>query len=113
MLIFTKDLDWELLKKHAGNPEKLVALVDSSIPAWAAHINNIHNNQRYYAAVYLRNVLSIPFKQRMEVVNKLTEDISVSGLTSYFVSVEELIDYCNKDSLVKALKELSYAQDIY
>lgn len=113
MLIFTKNLDWERLKRNAKHPESAVELVDSSIPTWASHIKNIQNNQRYYAAVYLRNVLSIPFKTRMELVNTLTEGISVSGLTSYFVSLEELIDYCNKEALVKALEELTYAQDIY
>lgn len=113
MLIFTKNLDWERLKRNSNHPERVIELVNGSIPAWASYIRNIQNNQRYYAAVYLRNVLSIPFKVRMGLVNALTDGISVSGLTSYFVSLEELIDYCDKEALAKALEELTYAQDIY
>lgn len=113
MLIYTKNLDWERLKRNANNPDKVTRMVIDSIPSWASHIKNIQNNQRYYAAVYLRNVLAIPFKTRMALVNTLTEGIAVTGLTAYFVSIEELIDYCDKDKLLSALKELYNAQDIY
>ncbi len=110
MLIYTKELNWEKLKAFSKNPDRVVKEVESVIPKWAAHINNIYNNQRYFAAIYLRNVLAIPFKERMAVVNALTDGISLSGLTAYFVSIEELIDYCDKEDLLEALKRLSNAE---
>lgn len=111
MLIYTKNVNWKKLKSMASKPEAAVPYVLSLIPDWAAHIRNIKNNQRYYASVYMRKVYALPFKDRMAIVNALTENISVSGLTNCFISIEEILDVCDKEALLAALKEYKNAQN--
>ncbi len=111
MLIFTNKVDWEKVKKFTYNPESALKYVDSLVPEWARHIQNIQNNQRYFVAVYMRNVYSIPYKDRMNLVKVLTDGISLSGLSTGFVALDELIDACDKETLKQALMEVSDIED--
>lgn len=107
MLIFTKNVNWGLLKRKVHNPEEAVDYVCGLVPKWAQHLQNIQNNQRYYAAVYMRNVYTLPYRERMTIVKALTDGISLTGLTSGFVALDEVIASCNKENLLGALLEVS------
>ncbi|MCM1219038.1 MAG: hypothetical protein NC548_31535 [Lachnospiraceae bacterium] len=61
-------------------------------------------NQRYFVAIHLRNVLSIPFKQRKEMVEALVDGISITGDMSCFISITDILDACDKQKLSKMLE---------
>lgn len=105
MIIGTDVLDYELLKTFVGRPKELVDFVEETVPLWARHITCLVHNQRFYVAVHLRNVLTIPYKPRMELVNALTEGISIQGIISSFTPIQDILDACNKETLIEMLKE--------
>lgn len=110
MLIFTKNVNWEKLKSKTRNPEEAVEYIKSLVPKWAKHIQNIENNQRYFAACYIRDVYSLPFHDRMGIARALTENISLTGMTSGFVALEDVITLCSKEDLKGALLEVYNAK---
>lgn len=112
MLIFTKQVDWEKLKRKTRKPDEAITYVENLVPKWARHIQNIVNNQRYYAAVYMRNVYALPYKERMAITLSLTDGISLTGLTASFIALDELLQVCNKDELLGALVEISNVESI-
>lgn len=110
MLIYTKNMNWEYLKQCIASERSITQVVDSHIPDWCSHIDGIYDNQRYYAAIYLRRVLSLPFKPRMNAVRELCENIAVKGLCTTFISIEELLSVIDKDKLIEALEEDFYGR---
>lgn len=104
MLIGTKDLNFEYIKQHQSEPDSIVNYALSLVPKWAVHIRGIVANQRYYVAVKVRNMLTIPYKTREAITNRLIEDISLYGMINDFVSLDELLSECNTEKLVEALR---------
>lgn len=104
MIVGTTKVDYAVLKSFVGKPRELVVYTESLVPSWARHIDCIVNNQRFYIAIHLRKVLTIPYKQRMELVNALIENINIRGVMSSFTSIYDILDMCNKDDLVSMLK---------
>lgn len=104
MLIGYTTVDYEALKKFVNNPDDIVTYVISQIPIWARHIDGICDNQRYYIALHLRKVLTIPYKQRTELVDALTRGIYLRGVCTNFVSITDIVNACDKESLIAMLK---------
>lgn len=104
MIVGRTNLNYAELKRFVGKPHELVAYTENLVPAWARHINEIVANQRYYVAIHLRNVLSIPYKQRKELVEALIEGVSITGVMSSFTSITELVDACDKSMLIKMIE---------
>lgn len=110
MLIFTKNVNWEKIKRNVNSPDEAVAYVKGLVPVWAKHIQNIENNQRYFAACYIRNVYALSFHDRMGLARALTEGIALTGLTTGFVALEDVITQCSKEDLIGALLEVYNAE---
>ena len=104
MVIGESKIDYDVLKSFIGRPAELVVYVESLVPKWARHVPSITYNQRFYVAIHLRAVLTIPYKQRMELVDALVDGISIHGIMSSFTPIEDIINVCNKDDLVEMLK---------
>lgn len=104
MIVGTTKLDYKSLKRFVGRPEELLVYTDNLVPKWARHIESIVLNQRYYVAIHLRNVLSIPYKQRMQLVEHLLSSVTLQGVTSEFVAITEIVDSCDKEALIKMLE---------
>lgn len=105
MIVGTTYIDYEVLKSFVGRPQDLVVYVENLVPSWARHIKCLTQNQRFYVAIHLRGVLTIPYQVRMELVNALIEGISVRGIISSFTSITEIVDVCNKDALAQMVKQ--------
>jgi hypothetical protein len=105
MLVGTTKLNYKEIKSFAGHPQDIVAYCESIIPIWALHIPNIIMNQRYYVAIHIRDMLSLPFKVRKELVDVLVKDITIVGVMSSFTSITDLVASCNKDLLLQAVEE--------
>lgn len=104
MIVGTTNINYSEIKLFAGKPDDLVIYVEGLVPIWARHIHCLAHNQRFYVAIHLRKVLSIPYKVRMEMCEALISGISVRGIMSSFTSVTEILDICDKEMLVRMLK---------
>ena len=104
MIVGTTVLNYNELRVYAKRPNELVTYVDNLVPVWARHISPIVYNQRYYVAIHVRNMLSLPYKVRMEAANILTKGISVKGIISGFTSITDILDSCNKEDMLKVLR---------
>ncbi len=105
MIIYTKNVDWEYMKSCVGREELALRYISELIPTWAKCISGIESNQRYYAAVYLRKVLSISFKPRMKLVKALSDGIVLTGIITSFTSLEDILSCVDTDTLSKLLLE--------
>ena len=110
MIVGTTNLDYAELKRFAGRPHELVAYVDSLVPIWARHVTEIVMNQRYFVAIHLRNVLTIPYKQRRELVDELIKDVSITGLMTGFTSIEDIVKSCANEEFIKMI-EVKYREE--
>ena len=104
MIVGTTSIDYEIIKEFVGMPESLVQYVEDMVPSWAKHISGITDNQKYYVALHIRKMLSIPYKQRVELTDALTLGIHISGVISSVVSITDIINACDKKSLIEMLK---------
>lgn len=95
----------EVIKKFVHNPEDIVAYSDSVIPLWARHIPNIKNNQRYFFAVKVRGMLTLTYKQRKSLIDRLIDGVQISGSMRQFISIDNIIAACDRDALIVLTKE--------
>ncbi len=103
MIIGENTINYNTLRSYSHDLNGLVSYVRSMIPIWAIHIPHIEDNQRYYVALHLRKVLSIPYKLRKEMVETLVDGIHISGSVSGFVTIHDIISMCDRDKLLEAL----------
>lgn len=111
MIIGTTQIDYNEVKLFVSEPTSLITYVENLVPCWARCIPHIVDNQRYYVAIHIRNVLSIPYKTRMAAANALIEDIRVSGIMTAFTPITAVIDSCDKDALLCILRGKNYEKD--
>lgn len=105
MIIGTRDIKTEEVKRYADDPSGLVAYVEGLVPVWARHINCLAHNQRFYVAIHLRNVLTLPYKVRMSMASTLLEGIQVRGVMSSFTPITDILDACDKEALLEMLEQ--------
>lgn len=106
MLVAVIDIDTEFIKQHQMEPESIVRYAVSLVPSWAVHIRGIVDNQRYYVAVRVRNMLTIAYKTREAITNALIREISLYGMLNDFITLDELLDECDKTKLSEALRRI-------
>lgn len=105
MLIATSNIDYENVRNLVDKPQELVIYVESLIPKWAKHIPNITDNQRFYYAIHIRKMLTIPYKTRIALVEALIDGIVIRGLINQFIDLNDMLDACNKKALVDIINE--------
>lgn len=104
MLIGESNLDYEVIRKLAGDKAGLVAYVENLVPTWARHIPQIVSNQRYYAAIHIRNMLQMPFLLRKEMCAQLLKGCAVHGVINEFVPVAQLFEECDTEALIRLFR---------
>lgn len=104
MIVGTTKLNYSELKRFVGRPAELVTYVESLVPSWARNVPYITQNQRYFVAIHLRNVLTIPYKPRMELVNALVDKIALAGIMTDFTPITEIVDSCDTATLAKLVE---------
>lgn len=105
MLIGDNTIHFETLKSFTHNKKALVDYVEGLVPKWAKHIPGIVDNQRYYIALHLRNVKTIDYTTKMEMVEALVDGIHVRGSAKGFVTIHDVIERTNKQALIEVLRE--------
>ena len=105
MIIGTQVVKTDELLVYVDNPTGLVAFVEDLVPVWARHISCLAHNQRFYTAIHLRNVLTLPYKVRMSMATTLLSGIQVRGIMSSFTPITDILDICDKEALIKMLEQ--------
>lgn len=108
MIVGTTSIEFEDIRKFINKPNDLVEYVTTLVPTWARHIDCLVHNQRFYVAIHIRGMLTIPYKQRVEMTKALTSGIRIKGVISSFTSIYDIIDLCDKELLVEMLKGYYY-----
>lgn len=104
MIVGTTEVPIEELKVVVNGHSDIVEYAVGLVPTWARHVRGIVNNQRYYVAVLLRNITSIPYKVRQPLIEKLLNGIALTGLATNVCSITDIIEMCDKELLTEALK---------
>lgn len=105
MLISTRNIDYDIVTKCVGRPDSLVTYANSLVPIWAHHVNGLVDNQRYYLALHVRKLLNIPYKRRKELYEALVNGISLTGVMTQFITLDELFSFCNMSDLIHVLRK--------
>lgn len=109
MVIGTNSLNFDVIKTFVNHPEDIVAYCDNTVPLWAQHVDAIIKNQRYFMAINIRNMLTIPFRDRQRLIDYLTKGVTIKGVVTEFVCITDVVEACNKKQLLRVLEE--YAKD--
>ncbi len=104
MIVGDSVVDYQLIRRNISTPELLVAAVCETVPVWCRFRKEIVDNQRYMYAVYLRNLASIPYTVKREAIAALIKGVNLTGLTSGFISIKDILDACDKRKLATMLE---------
>lgn len=105
MVVGCLKIDFDEIKKFVKHPVDIVAYCDNLVPSWCRHVEPIVMNQRYYMAINIRGMLTIPFKQRMELVELLIRGVTVTGVMAHFIEIHEIIEACDRDKFIRVLED--------
>lgn len=105
MVVGDLKLNYDVIKTFLNHPEDIVAYCESCIPVWAQHIQQLKFNQRYYMAIHIRDLKNIPFRDRQALVEPLIKGITLVGVMSSFTSITDIIEACDKETLLRVVKE--------
>ena len=75
----------------------------SLVPRCIRHIQAIVDNQKYLAALYLRNIQSIPYNTRKQRCEELLSGISVTGVINTVTDFEDILLQVDMDLLITFL----------
>ncbi len=103
MFVWTDKIDVNALSRAIKNGVDLRTFSDNLVPKFARHISGIMSNQRYVVALKIRK-LGLDFKTRKALIQQLCNDVSITGLLNQVVSLQEVLDSCDTDTLLKAFE---------
>lgn len=95
MVIGSKNLT--TLYRHLGNLEEYSI---SLIPRLFSNNREIINNQKYFVALGVRNLSFLDYNTRVDLCNKLLEDIYLTGSLDEFIEIAELYDFVDFNRLL-------------
>lgn len=104
MIVGTVNIDIDELKGVVNSNGDILSYTLGLVPVWARHLKGIVDNQRYYIAITLRNIQSIPYKVRKPYIDELLSNITLVGVANSVCTMDDIISICNKEKLVEALK---------
>lgn len=104
MIVADSNVDYSLIRRYVSEPELFVQAVECTVPVWCRHLTAIVQNQRYMYAVYTRNLVSIPYKQKQAMIQALLNGVSITGTTTTFVGMIDILNTCNKKKLTEMLE---------
>lgn len=104
MIVGDAKINYGLIHRYIQEPQLLVRMVQDTVPTWCRHREEIVNNQRYMYAVYIRNLLNIPYKLRKDATFALIQNINITGMTTAFIPITEVVDACDKQALLRMLE---------
>lgn len=91
MIIGSKDVDAYDVREHCTSVPSLRQYSDSLVPRILSHNMQIINNQRYYIAMIVRTIVSIPYAERKSLYEGLLEGVGVTGCINEIYDFEDLV----------------------
>lgn len=105
MIVGTKELNFDELKLFVTDDASLITYVENLIPQWAKCFPHIVDNQRYYVAIHIRDVLTLPYKVRKKATEALVKNVQLHGVMNNFVDLKEIMSSCDTKALGAMLLE--------
>ena len=101
MIVGTKYVDMAELRRNCADVMTLREYCRLSVPRLFRHDTRIVDNQKYYIAMLVRNIKSIPFDRRKDLYEGLLYGVHVTGVINTLYDVEEVIGEIDMEKLAR------------
>ena len=101
MIVGTKYVDMSELHRNCTDVMALREYCRLLVPRLFRHDTRIVDNQKYYVAMLVRNIRSIPFDRRKDLYEGLLHGVRVTGIINTIYDVEEAIGEVDMEKLAR------------
>lgn len=99
MIVGSKNINKSELAKCVSSVSKLIDYSDSLVPEYLRYRKEILFNQRYIVALAIREMQSIPYNDRVMLLDRFLRDTYITGVVDRIYDIEDLFDYVNKEEV--------------
>jgi hypothetical protein len=99
MIVGSKNVNKSELAKCVSSVSKLIDYSDSLVPEYLRYRKEILFNQRYIVALAIREMQSIPYNDRVMLLDRFLRDIYITGVVDRIYDIEDLFDYVDKEEV--------------
>lgn len=99
MIVGSKNVNKSELAKCVSSVSKLIDYSDSLVPEYLRYRKEILFNQRYIVALAIREMQSIPYNDRVMLLDRFLRDTYVTGVVDRIYDIEDLFDYVDKEEV--------------
>ena len=99
MIVGSKNVNKSELAKCVSSVSKLIDYSDSLVPEYLRYRKEILFNQRYIVALTIREMQSIPYNDRVMLLDRFLRDTYITGVVDRIYDIEDLFDYVDKEEV--------------
>ena len=99
MIVGSKNIDRSELANRVSSVSKLIEYSDSLVPEYLRYRREILFNQRYIVALAIREIQSIPYSDRVTLLDNFLRDTYITGVVDRIYDIEDLFDYVDKEEV--------------
>lgn len=99
MIVGSKNVNKSELAKCVSSVSKLIDYSDSLVPEYLRYRKEILFNQRYVVALAIREIQSIPYNDRVMLLDRFLRDTYITGVVDRIYDIEDLFDYVDKEEV--------------
>ena len=99
MIVGSKNVNKSELAKCVSSVSKLIDYSDSLVPEYLRYRKEILFNQRYIVALAIREMQSIPYNDRVRLLDRFLRDTYITGVVDRIYDIEDLFDYVDKEEV--------------
>lgn len=105
MIIGCKVVDIPSLKRACVSVDRLVTYATELVPTPLQHLTQIVDNQKYFVALQVRQLQSLPWRKRKELCEGLLSGIRIKGMPDGFYDYTDILLAIDKEAFVRYLRE--------
>lgn len=99
MIVGSKNIDRSELANRVSSVSKLIEYSDSLVPEYLRYRREILFNQRYIVALAIREIQSIPYSDRVTLLDNFLRDTYITGVVDRIYDIEDLFDYVDREEV--------------
>lgn len=99
MIVGSKNINKSELAKCVSSVSKLIDYSDSLVPEYLRYRKEILFNQRYVVALTIREMQSIPYNDRVMLLDRFLRDTYITGVVDRIYDIEDLFDCVDKEEV--------------
>ena len=99
MIVGSKNINKSELAKCVSSVSKLIDYSDSLVPEYLRYRKEILFNQRYVVALAIREMQSIPYNDRVMLLDRFLRDTYITGVVDRIYDIDDLFDYVDKEEV--------------